>query len=195
MITFFGFERKSKFKSEYHKYDRFYTIVQFNRCLASMYFIYSEWTICKLLEFWIYSKFHHFHRSHRNIALIKAIHSIVCLVYRFILLKFWFDYLFFNWLKTIFHYIFQRPPVAFYIDNLEPGSSYRIILFAVNAKGRSEPTIIDDITFKGVAKYTGKTIRHKTNSNSRTRFKIGHYVSWKKNLEQLCTALIQIHPT
>lgn len=54
--------------------------------------------------------------------------------------------------------IFQRAPVAFFIDNLEPGSSYRIILFAVNAKGRSEPTIIDDITFKGVAKYTGKAI-------------------------------------
>ncbi|XP_031624769.1 neural cell adhesion molecule 2 isoform X1 [Contarinia nasturtii] len=51
----------------------------------------------------------------------------------------------------------QRSPVAFYIDNLEPGSSYRIILFAVNAKGRSEPTIIDDITFKGVAKYTGQS--------------------------------------
>lgn len=60
---------------------------------------------------------------------------------------FWFSFF-------IFHT--QRAPVAFYIDNLEPRSSYRIILFAVNAKGRSEPTIIDDITFKGVAKYTGK---------------------------------------
>ncbi|XP_059613324.1 neural cell adhesion molecule 2 isoform X1 [Phlebotomus argentipes] len=48
-----------------------------------------------------------------------------------------------------------RAPVSFFIDNLEPGSSYRIILFAVNAKGRSEPTIIDDINFKGVAKFTG----------------------------------------
>lgn len=28
-------------------------------------------------------------------------------------------------------------------------------MFAVNAKGRSEPTIIDDITFKGVATFTG----------------------------------------
>lgn len=56
---------------------------------------------------------------------------------------------------------FQRPPVAFYIENLEPGSSYRIILFAVNAKGRSEPTIIDDITFKGVAKFTGKSNKKK----------------------------------
>ncbi|GAB0092793.1 uncharacterized protein DMENIID0001_078290 [Sergentomyia squamirostris] len=48
-----------------------------------------------------------------------------------------------------------HPPISFDIDNLEPGSSYRIILFAVNAKGRSEPTIIDDINFKGVAKFTG----------------------------------------
>lgn len=52
----------------------------------------------------------------------------------------------------------QRPPVSFFIDNLEPGSSYRIILFAVNPKGRSEPTIIDDINFKGVAKFTGMLI-------------------------------------
>lgn len=52
--------------------------------------------------------------------------------------------------------LLQRTPVSFYIDNLEPGNSYRIILFAVNAKGRSEPTVIDDITFKGVAKFTGE---------------------------------------
>ncbi|XP_055525427.1 hemicentin-1 [Wyeomyia smithii] len=49
----------------------------------------------------------------------------------------------------------QHPPVQFFLDNLEPGTSYRIILFAANAKGRSEPVIVDDITFKGVAKYTG----------------------------------------
>lgn len=54
-----------------------------------------------------------------------------------------------------FSLFLQRPPVSFYIDNLEPGNSYRMILFAVNAKGRSEPAIIDDITFKGVAKFTG----------------------------------------
>ena len=50
----------------------------------------------------------------------------------------------------------QRPPVAFVLDNLEATTSYRLILFAVNAKGRSEPVIIDDISFKGVAKFTGK---------------------------------------
>jgi len=31
-----------------------------------------------------------------------------------------------------------------------------MVIFAVNAKGRSEPTIIDDINFKGVAKFTGE---------------------------------------
>jgi hypothetical protein len=31
-------------------------------------------------------------------------------------------------------------------------------MFAANAKGRSEPVIIDEITFKGVAKYTGQCI-------------------------------------
>ena len=49
----------------------------------------------------------------------------------------------------------QRPPVSFVLDNVEASSSYRLILFAVNAKGRSEPVIIDDISFKGVAKFTG----------------------------------------
>ena len=50
----------------------------------------------------------------------------------------------------------QRPPVSFVLDNVDSSSSYRLILFAVNAKGRSEPVIIDDITFKGVAKFTGE---------------------------------------
>ncbi|KAJ6637898.1 Nephrin, partial [Pseudolycoriella hygida] len=49
----------------------------------------------------------------------------------------------------------MHPPVLFFIDNLEPEFSYKIILFSVNAKGKSEPTIIDDVTFKGVSKFTG----------------------------------------
>lgn len=53
------------------------------------------------------------------------------------------------------HSFSQHPPVSFFLDNLEQDTSYRIILFAVNPKGRSEPTIIDDINFKGIAKYTG----------------------------------------
>lgn len=61
-----------------------------------------------------------------------------------------------NYYIVYIFYILQRAPVAFYIDNLEPGSTYRIILFAVNAKGRSEPTIIDDVTFKGSAKLESK---------------------------------------
>jgi hypothetical protein len=50
----------------------------------------------------------------------------------------------------------QRPPISFVLDNLESSSSYRLILFAVNAKGRSEPVIIDDISFKGVVKFSGE---------------------------------------
>ncbi|XP_067617196.1 uncharacterized protein side-IV isoform X2 [Eurosta solidaginis] len=48
-----------------------------------------------------------------------------------------------------------HPPVSFLIENLDSTATYRMIIFAMNAKGRSEPTIIDDIHFKGVAKFTG----------------------------------------
>lgn len=41
------------------------------------------------------------------------------------------------------------------MDNMVPDTSYRILLFAVNPKGRSEPVLIDGVNFKGVAKYTG----------------------------------------
>ncbi|CRK88301.1 CLUMA_CG002080, isoform A [Clunio marinus] len=58
-------------------------------------------------------------------------------------------------LKLVRNLTLYRPPVSFILDNVESSSSYRLILFAVNPKGRSEPVIIDDITFKGVAKFTG----------------------------------------
>ncbi|XP_022903611.1 neural cell adhesion molecule 2 isoform X2 [Onthophagus taurus] len=51
----------------------------------------------------------------------------------------------------------DRTPPHFYADGLEPGASYRIMLYSVNAKGRSDPAILDAVTFKGVAKYTGTT--------------------------------------
>ncbi|KAG4077787.1 hypothetical protein HA402_011216 [Bradysia odoriphaga] len=60
-------------------------------------------------------------------------------------------------LRLVRNLSIEHPPVVFFIDNLEPNYSYRIIMFAVNAKGRSEPTIIDDITFKGVATFTGQS--------------------------------------
>lgn len=49
--------------------------------------------------------------------------------------------------------------MTFVIDNLDQAATYRMVIFAVNAKGRSEPTIIDDINFKGVAKFTGERIK------------------------------------
>ncbi|XP_063921437.1 contactin-1 [Zophobas morio] len=50
-----------------------------------------------------------------------------------------------------------RTPPTFLADGLDPGMSYRIMLYAVNAKGKSEPTTIDPVTFKGVAKLQGST--------------------------------------
>lgn len=44
----------------------------------------------------------------------------------------------------------------FYVDNLDPIGSYRLVLYSMNAKGRSEPTIIDVIKVKDIAKYTGE---------------------------------------
>ncbi|XP_063706128.1 uncharacterized protein LOC134835187 [Culicoides brevitarsis] len=57
-------------------------------------------------------------------------------------------------LRLLRNLTLTKPPISFYIDDLEPGSTYRVVLFAMNAKGRSEPTVIDEILFKGVAKYT-----------------------------------------
>ncbi|CAH0550173.1 unnamed protein product [Brassicogethes aeneus] len=49
---------------------------------------------------------------------------------------------------------YKMPP-SFAANGLDPGASYRIMLYAVNAKGRSDPTVIDPVTFKGVAKLQG----------------------------------------
>jgi hypothetical protein len=49
-----------------------------------------------------------------------------------------------------------KAPPTFLADALDPGMSYRIMLYAVNAKGRSDPTTIDPVTFKGVAKLQGE---------------------------------------
>ncbi|XP_031784662.1 hemicentin-1 [Nasonia vitripennis] len=40
------------------------------------------------------------------------------------------------------------------VAGLSTGRSYRLFLYAVNAKGRSEPAILEPVTLKGVAMYT-----------------------------------------
>ncbi|XP_012285308.1 hemicentin-2 [Orussus abietinus] len=42
----------------------------------------------------------------------------------------------------------------FDVGGLSTGRSYRLYLYAVNAKGRSEPTVLEPVTLKGVAMYT-----------------------------------------
>lgn len=40
------------------------------------------------------------------------------------------------------------------VAGLSTGRSYRLYLYAVNAKGRSEPAILEPVTLKGAAMYT-----------------------------------------
>jgi hypothetical protein len=44
---------------------------------------------------------------------------------------------------------------TFAIHGLEPGLNFMLQMFAINAKGRSEPTFIEGLSIKGVAKFTG----------------------------------------
>ncbi len=45
---------------------------------------------------------------------------------------------------------------------MEPGVPFQFVVYAKNSKGPSEPFPLDGITFRGVAKYTGKTARPTT---------------------------------
>lgn len=54
----------------------------------------------------------------------------------------------------------NRTPPFFEIRGLPPGVSYRIDLYAVNAKGRSDVTTIETVTLKGQAKFTGKHLTY-----------------------------------
>lgn len=42
----------------------------------------------------------------------------------------------------------------FEVPGLEPGRNYRLLLYAVNAKGRSDPVVLEPVALKGVAMYT-----------------------------------------
>ncbi|CAH1637534.1 unnamed protein product [Spodoptera littoralis] len=50
----------------------------------------------------------------------------------------------------------NKTPPYFEIHGLPPGVSYRIDLYAVNAKGRSDVSTIETVTLKGQAKFTGE---------------------------------------
>lgn len=43
---------------------------------------------------------------------------------------------------------------TFEVAGLTTGRSYRLFLYAINAKGRSEPAILEPVTLKGAAMYT-----------------------------------------
>lgn len=59
-----------------------------------------------------------------------------------------------------FNVTLSKGPPVFELYGIESGSSYKVNLYAVNAKGRSDPVALETVTFKGVAKYTGKIITY-----------------------------------
>ncbi|XP_050294680.1 hemicentin-1 isoform X2 [Anthonomus grandis grandis] len=59
-------------------------------------------------------------------------------------------------LRSKYNLTTYKAPV-FVAEGLDPGTSYRIVLYAANKKGRSDATVIDPVTFKGVAKLQGST--------------------------------------
>jgi len=59
---------------------------------------------------------------------------------------------------------------TFEVAGLTTGRSYRLFLYAINAKGRSEPAILEPVTLKGVAMYTtGKYIQLPGNTFTLTK--------------------------
>lgn len=44
----------------------------------------------------------------------------------------------------------------FFLDNLEPDITFRIVIFAVNAKGRSNGVMLEEVTFRDAEKRTGE---------------------------------------
>lgn len=44
----------------------------------------------------------------------------------------------------------------FFLDNLEPDVTFRIVVFAANAKGRSHGVVLEEVTFRDAEKRTGE---------------------------------------
>lgn len=47
----------------------------------------------------------------------------------------------------------------FFLDNLEPDVTFRIVVYAVNDKGRSPGVVLEEVTFRDAEKRTGKGVR------------------------------------
>lgn len=44
----------------------------------------------------------------------------------------------------------------FFLDNLEPDVTFRIVVYSVNAKGRSQGIILEEVTFRDAEKHIGE---------------------------------------
>lgn len=45
----------------------------------------------------------------------------------------------------------------FFLDNLEPDVTFRIVVFSVNSKGRSHGVVLEEVTFRDAEKRTGES--------------------------------------
>ncbi|KYN36889.1 Myelin-associated glycoprotein [Trachymyrmex septentrionalis] len=61
---------------------------------------------------------------------------------------------------------------TFEVAGLTTGKSYRLFLYAINAKGRSEPAILEPVTLKGVAMYTTGCEEREVDGWSTTRMEV-----------------------
>lgn len=44
----------------------------------------------------------------------------------------------------------------FFLDNLEPDVTFRVAIYAVNAKGKSHGVVLEEVTFRDAEKRTGE---------------------------------------
>lgn len=69
----------------------------------------------------------------------------------------------------------SRENAAFTVQGLEPGKVLNMVLYAVNAKGRSEPALLEGFTLKVAEKQTGKLCQKYFLSSGELRKLIKHF--------------------
>lgn len=67
----------------------------------------------------------------------------------------------------------------FLLDNLEPDITFKIVVFAVNAKGRSHGVVLEEVTFRDAEKRTG-----------RSRIDVNSYYIVMKNFILFCSKIL-----
>lgn len=81
----------------------------------------------------------------------------------------------------------SHPPV-FYVQGVDSATSYKVKLYAVNAKGLSDPVYLETSSFKGAAKYTGIPNKDNYSSNSTKNISFQN----RNPLENRCNEILKV---